>query len=207
MRSILLVLIGLVASPLTALAAPDGNLVSLLDIQFRFGALAGTVPLKLELNAMDHNSIEYVVLDMPWVFERIGALDRYYSFERLKAGELITPDIRGFDGEKIKAIAFQAPGGFDSKMGGSVNFQFRASKSAGGGCRVAALTLHSQGDWDQDGFANYGLTRKGSKLWLSGLSVGLESEAGTFVVGTLNLIENGQTVSVPLSSLSKGECP
>ena len=195
---------GVVLSPV-ARAESGANFIPLLNIQFKMGLLSGSVPLKAELNAVDRASIEYIMIDMPWAFERLGATDRYFGASRFKDGELIVPSITDFDGDSIRVIALQSTGGFDLKKGGDVNFHFKASKSTGGGCRVASLSLKRNGTLR--GYSNFGITRRGIQNWLTNIEVAVESESGGYSVKKVTITEGGVQYNLPLSSLPQGACP
>ena len=191
-------------SPL-ARAESGANFIPLMNIQFKMGLLSGSVPLKAELNTRDFRTIEYIMLDMPWVFEKLGAADRYFAASRFMEGELIVPSMTDFDGDSIRVIALQSIGGFDLQKGGNVNFIFKASKSNGGGCRVASLSLRKNGTLR--GYSNFGISRLGIQNWLTDLEVSVESESDGYAVKKVTLTEGGLKYNLPLNSLPLGACP
>jgi hypothetical protein len=199
-------------SPLSvAKAASDANVIQLMEIGISMNGLSGSVPLEAVINGRDRKSLDEMVLNMPWLLEKVGATDRHISITQLSESEFITPSISDFSGKRLSILAFRAAPGFSGAHGGTVNFHFRAAPSSGGGCRVASIALSNQGDWDRNGYNNFGVSLVGSGRWLKELAIQISDENDSkFVRGvtvTEETSQGEQDTKLSLRALPTGQCP
>ena len=194
-----------------ALASTDANVTQLMDIGVTLNGISGSVPLEAVINSRDRKSIDEIVLNMPWLLEKVGATDRHITLSQLVQAEFITPAIADFSGKRLSILAFRSTPGFSPTQGGTVNFHFRAAPSAGGGCRVTSIMLSNQGDWDRNGYNNFGVSVKGSGRWLKELQIQVSDENNSKYVKSVTITEETsqgeQDTRLSLKSLPTGQCP